>query len=154
MNPISFMTMSTFTRRCLEAGCSARFGLQSKLDRHMKKHTKGYTCLESGCGVGFSTWLELVKHNSTAHSATHTCNVCHKAFSKAFQLARHQKVHEINEYRCDIGDCQRVYQTQSNLNAHIRANHMDVLQFSCDVAGCGARFMYKVRGITTPVAVC
>ena len=70
---------------------------------------------------------------------THACSQCNKAFVRAGDLRKHEKVHVANkdrEHRCDI--CGRAFLYPKDLERHKRTQHPseDTPAFFCPVPGC------------------
>ena len=129
--------------RCNFEGCTKRYGLKCKLDKHMRSHTRDYACTVTDCDASFATWSELVAHTASRHPK-HQCLRCDMHFSSSAALKRHTERHDGFEVVCPVDDCGKTFASQSNMRAHFRASHSDTLPFACPVPGCGATFAYKV----------
>ena len=50
---------------------------------------------------------------------------------------------ELNEFICDLNDCNKIFKLKCNLNRHKRCFHLNERQFKCDYKECNKRFNYK-----------
>ncbi|KAH7699517.1 zinc finger protein, partial [Aphelenchoides avenae] len=88
------------------------------------------------CGTIRPNPRALALHKLRAHSkATHRCEQCGKAFSRANALRRHVATHDekCEEYRCV--HCPRTFKSREARGRHLKIQHSDT-RYTCD-SECG-----------------
>lgn len=105
--------------------CSSSFPAPSKLQRHLRTHTKDrpFVCDFKNCGKSFSD-----KRNLDGHKSLHTdefnfsCKDCGKAFRTKNRLKQHGKAHiATTPYVCEI--CSKAYKYKSTLIFHLKKHN-------------------------------
>ncbi|KAJ3644771.1 hypothetical protein Zmor_022476 [Zophobas morio] len=105
--------------------CSSSFPAPSKLQRHLRTHTKDkpFVCDFKNCGKSFSD-----KRNLDGHKALHSnefnfsCKECGKAFRTKNRLKQHGKSHMVSTpYVCEI--CSKAYKYKSTLIFHLKKHN-------------------------------
>ncbi|XP_033322804.2 uncharacterized protein LOC117218488 [Megalopta genalis] len=117
--------------------CNKSFTNFRQYKRHNKSHqegTKTYPCTVSGCTDVFTKWRQYCVHQRTQHVIHHTCKDCDKVFLTKYRLKEHSKIHTEGRksFPCPYNECLRVYHFKSNLDSHIRRNHLGQ-KFQCDI---------------------
>ncbi|KAJ4331703.1 hypothetical protein N0V95_009833 [Ascochyta clinopodiicola] len=125
---------------CEVDGCGQRFNRPCRLEAHMRSHNKErpFACHEAGCDKTFPRKDHLQRHLKNAHTGSddyraYTCDWegCGKSFTSNGRLQRHKDVHESKFYCTDYAPCHESFRKESALEAHIKAQHMDVKPFPC-----------------------
>ena len=128
----SSATLSRHIKRHEEAAskkqcpdCGNLFSSSAALRKHMSLH-KPPEIPCPVCGKLFHNQTYLMRHASTVHADTedkkYKCDVCGKGFTNKIALDGHHNWHyNLKPYQCRW--CDRVYQNQSNCNAHERKSH-------------------------------
>ncbi|KAM7356427.1 zinc finger Y-chromosomal protein 1 [Cochliomyia hominivorax] len=82
--------------------CEASFSALHRLEAHKRQHDglSPYSCTFPGCERTFNRWYFYNKHQEEHNSEQSESN-----------------------YKCDVGDCQRIYKNKSALNVHKRKFH-------------------------------
>ncbi|XP_008196814.2 zinc finger protein 267 [Tribolium castaneum] len=105
--------------------CSSAFPAPSKLQRHLRTHTKDrpFVCDFKNCGKSFSD-----KRNLDGHKALHSnefnfkCQECGRAFRTKNRLKQHEKAHTVaTPYVCEI--CSKAYKYKSTLIFHLKKHN-------------------------------
>lgn len=105
--------------------CPSTFSTPSKLERHLRTHTKDrpFMCDFKNCGKSFSD-----KRNLDGHKALHSdefnfnCHDCGKKFKTKNQLKQHGKSHGTSTpYICEI--CSKAYKYKSTLIFHLKKHN-------------------------------
>ncbi|VVC87814.1 unnamed protein product [Leptidea sinapis] len=112
----------------------SRRGIQPHLE--IRRVTNHYSC--DVCGAEFSDGGNLYRHRRALHSflKSHSCDICHKAFSRSDHCRDHMKTHsESRSYVCDI--CGRTSKTSTALRLHKKV-HTELKPYAC--LSCGALF--------------
>ncbi|KAF8402348.1 hypothetical protein HHK36_013302 [Tetracentron sinense] len=137
---------------CQEIGCGKAFKFASKLRKHEDSHVKldsvEAICSELGCMKHFTDAQCLKAHLQSRHQYI-TCEVCGtKQLKKNIKL--HMRTHEAHEagglserIKCSFKGCLHTFSTQSNLNQHMKAVHLEVRPFACSIPECSMRFPYR-----------
>ena len=102
--------------KCEYDGCGSAFPTESKLKRHICKHTgeKGFSCTWDGCTRACVTQSDLDKH---------------------LRMHKNEK-----PYKCTWSGCDMTFSQSSNVDAHIRSNHTGEKSFKCEWDGCDQSF--------------
>ncbi|KAK3860011.1 hypothetical protein Pcinc_033907 [Petrolisthes cinctipes] len=126
--------------------CGKAFGSNSKLARHIPRHTgiRNFECEE--CGKRF-----LSKCNLNAHTVNHRgvrnfectecernyqCPNCDKRFVKESHLRVHMLFHTgVKHFKCD--ECGKEFFYKTNLSRH-KVVHMGIKKYECEE--CGKKF--------------
>ncbi|XP_066588450.1 zinc finger protein 354C-like isoform X2 [Prorops nasuta] len=132
--------------QCLE--CHKTFPTSTALRRHLTLHNSQYKPLPCiYCGRRFMEKASLAKHEQShlaGDQKNHMCDVCHKSFSLAADLAMHKKYHDPDKkFDCEV--CGREFNRLNNLQRHMMVHQQqqggneEIL--SCDVCGITYKFM-------------
>ena len=136
--------------QCPEADCGKAFEKRSKLKLHIFSHknVRPFSCQHPGCKWSFHSAFGLKRHQSTAHQVVklYACHVkeCRNkkvTFSTAHNLNIHLKRHaRPMNFKCDSFGCDAEFQTNRELQTHLRnASHSDLIpQHACH--DCDRRF--------------
>ncbi|KAK3863029.1 hypothetical protein Pcinc_031155 [Petrolisthes cinctipes] len=118
--------------------CGKAFGSNSKLARHIPRHTgiRNFECEE--CGKRFLSKFVKESH-LRVHMLFHTgvkhfkCDECGKEFFYKTNLSRHKVVHMgIKKYECE--ECGKKFFRNTELKQH-KAVHSGVRNFECEMCG-------------------
>ncbi|KAF8395911.1 hypothetical protein HHK36_019866 [Tetracentron sinense] len=134
---------------CQEIGCGKAFKFASKLRKHEDSHVKldsvEAICSELGCMKHFTDAKCLKAHLQSCHQYI-TCEVCRTKQLKK-NIKRHLHTHEAGRLseriKCSFKGCLHTFSTQSNLNQHMKAVHLELRPFACSIPECGMRFPYR-----------
>ncbi|CAH1986770.1 unnamed protein product [Acanthoscelides obtectus] len=124
--------------------CNLVFPTRTNYLKHMYQH-KTYSCT---CGVVFYRSHMFRRHKKrycSDQNNVHTCTVCKKTFTTAFNLKQHSKVHsEVKQtFKCHYSNCQRSYEYKKNLLFHINHFHESSgVRYECP--DCSMTFKEKV----------
>lgn len=104
--------------------CSLTFSQSYHMTRHLRnQHSLGqHVCLK--CGKGFGSWLELNEHKKTHAIEGLTCLACDKQFKKKTELVSHLKGHKkvSNPQNLVCGDCGKVFGRPYHLKRHVMSH--------------------------------
>ncbi|PBK94491.1 hypothetical protein ARMGADRAFT_1062608 [Armillaria gallica] len=89
--------------------------------------------------VPFSSLSNSTMARQTKNAQKYFCDQCKKKFTRKFDVKRHQKIHLVDEplrqekHSCPITEtgCEAAMLQLSNVKAHIKARHIDVLHLMC-----------------------
>lgn len=129
--------------------CGKIFKFASKLRKHEDSHVKldsvEAICCEPGCMKYFSNAECLKAHLQTCHQRV-PCDICGSQQLRK-NMKRHLRTHEektvTERIKCSFERCNKTFSTASNLKQHIKAVHLELRPFKCEVSGCGKKFTYK-----------
>lgn len=125
---------------CDIQGCGQRFNRPCRLESHMRTHTKErpFSCPRYGCTKDFPRKDHLQRHLKNAHPDTElergfVCDWegCGKSFTSSGRLQRHKDVHESKFYCTGYPPCNEHFRKEKTLEAHIKAQHLEVKPFPC-----------------------
>ena len=128
--------------------CNKVFTSHEGLSRHSRVHQRGKKPVKCKlCKQSFSMKLDLEEHHRDCHleQKAFRCKVCGAEFSWEENLQKHQRMHMVDNYKCQY--CDRVFCDTISLKIHQR-HHKPVTKppspdfkpFSCSV--CGMRFQF------------
>lgn len=92
---------------------------------------------------------EELKHEISKFRTKWKCEICGKYFKFQSRMLQHVKVHDKTKSRrvkkrqlfmCNIGECNKCFQSITNLNNH-KQTHSEDRKFKCEV--CGASYKTK-----------
>lgn len=107
--------------------CGKSFTQKSYLIIHKRIHAKEKPFGCPNCTMCFVSRNALLKHQQKPCSTNlHRCNTCQKTFRYKSRLRMHRRTHHLKNvaYPCPI--CDRGFQQEKRLNAHIKHEHPDV----------------------------
>jgi hypothetical protein len=124
---------------CDFEGCGQRFNRPSRLDDHMRTHTKEkLPCTFEKCDKSFTRHDHLKRHLRAFHSDVpmdrpYACDWedCGKSFITRQHLRNHIKTHETKFYCRDYPPCKEVFRKQKTLDAHIKSKHLSLDPYPC-----------------------
>ncbi|KAF2659227.1 hypothetical protein K491DRAFT_766147 [Lophiostoma macrostomum CBS 122681] len=124
---------------CDFEGCGQRFNRPSRLDDHMRTHTKEkLPCTFADCDKSFTRHDHLKRHLRAFHSEVpmdrpFMCDWedCGKRFITRQHLTGHIKTHETKYYCRDYPPCKEVFRKQKTLDAHIKSKHLSLDPYPC-----------------------
>lgn len=96
-----------------------------------------------------SAIAEELKYEKSKSNTKWKCQICGKSFKFQSRMLQHAKVHnkkksrkvrKIQSFMCDIGECNKMFQSITNLNNH-KQTHSEDRKFVCEV--CGASYKTK-----------
>jgi hypothetical protein len=139
---------------CLEEGCVYATTRDSKLQRHMRRHTgeKPCICEVEGCGYTARRGKHLRKHIKTEHSGPEDsmpqqimvpekpfkCKEegCDYAAKRSSAFKVHMRIHTGERpFVCEEEGCDFAATISSNLNTHMRT-HTGERPYVCEEVGC------------------
>lgn len=104
-----------------------------KFEDNSKTTTKIFGCKE--CFESFERVIHLDKHMKSAHPDTKinkfVCSQCNQIFSQAQTLARHAKIHQINQRNKLCTFCGKCFMRSDDLKRHTRI-HTGERPYACD----------------------
>jgi hypothetical protein len=105
--------------------CSSSFPAPSKLQRHLRTHTKDkpFVCDFKNCNKSFSDKRNLDGHKSLhSNEFNFSCKECGKAFRTKNRLKQHGKSHTASTpYVCEV--CSKAYKYKSTLIFHLKKHN-------------------------------
>lgn len=116
---------------CTYGECGEEFNTQEKLDEHINRLHLIYKC--SQCEKRFETEQARKEHENSAHKTSQLkngqntkfkCVRCLMKFSTQDELYDHMKTH--GQHVCRICGVDTWFDTENNLNRHMRSKHPDV----------------------------
>lgn len=133
---------------CTEIGCGKEFKYASKLQDHMESHVKSDSseafCADPSCMKPFANTECLRAHIRSCHQYA-ICEVCGSKHLRK-NIKRHLRTHEehpTETFKCTFEGCDHSFTTNSNLQQHVKAAHLNLRPFVCSIPGCGMRFAFK-----------
>ena len=84
-------------------------------------HSSNLSC--QLCQRTFTTTVSLSRHSLIHKNVKpHVCSVCKKRFRQKGSLVSHFRVHTGVRWKCEAGDCKKLFITKSLLNQHVKAS--------------------------------
>lgn len=123
---------SSSTLPCLWLGCTAIFGMPSKLREHLRSHSQEKMAACPTCGAMFANRSKLLDHVRRQGGASDLppCDTCGKTFATPRLLRDHMRSH-VSQYLCP--QCDMTCTTPSTLATHIRYRHTTDRPLSCQL---------------------
>ncbi|XP_054165806.1 zinc finger protein 771-like [Oppia nitens] len=127
---------------CEFPGCQYRTKSSNVFFKHKRSHTLPFEC--HLCDRRFPTPQPLELHIKM-HSGVkeHVCPYCSKAYGPRKSLYAHiQRCHSDHVYDCDVPDCGKQFQTETQLRLHRQRMHDPTYErpVACIWVGCDRRF--------------
>ncbi|GFO49244.1 Zinc finger protein 91 [Plakobranchus ocellatus] len=117
--------------------CKDVFTCKSRLNDHIKIHSKNFLCSE--CGKAFTTEHMLKTHKLVYHSNANPfyCKECNKYFSSKSCLQHHMKRHS-GDLRFECALCGKKFISSNSLESHM-VMHSVQTRYKCDICGYQCR---------------
>ena len=98
------------------------------LNKHGIKRTEKEQIQCGNCDKTFTTRSGMIKHNVKYHGMkfSNSCNICHKTYKSIAHLKRHKS----SEHGHECDKCEKMFQTEDELDSHFVASHVDAKQSS------------------------
>ncbi|XP_032791258.2 zinc finger X-linked protein ZXDB [Daphnia magna] len=133
--------------------CSKGFSKLFMAKSHIMTHVgiRQFKCDAEGCSWSFFSEYKLKRHKECHQGKKDfACTVCRRKFTTLYNLNSHKKLHDRpNIYSCSIEQCSSEFQTQRELDNHLKEQHREVeAPYACHHCNCGKRF-HSLNALTT-----
>ncbi|XP_015124686.1 transcription factor IIIA [Diachasma alloeum] len=133
--------------------CPRKFKTSFLLAKHYRTHMKSYPCDRTDCKKVFTKFIELRRHKQNDHVNEYKCPECEKTFLSRSHVKCHLRVHSSSLIPCPYEMCHKTYNYENNLDAHIRATHLNI-KVHCDICKLGFANKANVRKHIQAVHMC
>nr|CAH0108047.1 unnamed protein product [Daphnia galeata] len=133
--------------------CSKGFSKLFMAKSHIMTHVgiRQFKCDAEGCSWSFFSEYKLKRHKECHQGKKDfACTVCRRKFTTLYNLNSHKKLHDRpNIFSCSIEQCSSEFQTQRELDNHLKEQHREVeAPYACHHCNCGKRF-HSLNALTT-----